>query len=282
MAKAFKLGEFELFWLEGGVFEIDGGSLFGVVPKVLWEKKCAATPDNYIRVADSAILVKAPDGNILIETGLGNKLTEKQKKIFRLREEWNIPAALKKLGLSRHNIKHVVLTHCDFDHAGGITMHTDKNEVTLTFPNAIHYIQKSEWEDVCKPNTRAACSYWPVNFKGLQEGKNLFLVDGEHEIIPGVRLIHTGGHTRGHQAVWLKSGGEAALHLGDLMPTTAYSNPLWISAYDNFPLDSVAIKETILPKAFHDNVWFLFYHDSETHACRFDEEGNVANSFSYK
>ncbi|MGV1100876.1 MBL fold metallo-hydrolase [Thiovibrio sp. JS02] len=279
MSTPFQLGQFNLHWLEGGVFEIDGGSMFGVVPKVLWEKKCASTPDNHVRLADSAILVQSPDGLALIETGLGNKLTDKQKKIFRLRRDWNLPAELARLGLAREDIGHVILTHCDFDHAAGITMHNGAGALELTFPRAMHYMQRLEWEDVRAPNRRSASAYWPVNFQGLAEDKNLHLVDGKEEILPGITLELTGGHTRGHQAVWLRSEGEAALHLGDLLPTPAYVNPLWITAYDNFPLDSIAAKERFLAAAQAENAWLTFYHDPKVLACRFDEKGEVRESF---
>jgi glyoxylase-like metal-dependent hydrolase (beta-lactamase superfamily II) len=275
MLQSFRLGDFQLYWLEGGFFELDGGSLFGVVPRVLWQKKCAATPDNYVQVVGAPILVRTPAGNILIETGLGNKLTEKQKKIFRLRCAWNLPSDLESVGISRQEIEHVVLTHGDFDHAGGITMYDTSGELTLTFPNATHYIQRWEWEDVQAPNRRAASSYWAMNFAGLAEGRNLFFVDREHEVVPGVGLFHTGGHTRGHQAVRLASGGEQALHLGDLLPTPAFANPLWITPYDNFPLDSIAVKEKIMVQGIEEGIWFTFYHDQQVLACIFDGEGNV-------
>ncbi|HIJ89401.1 MAG: MBL fold metallo-hydrolase [Desulfobulbaceae bacterium] len=279
MSHAFRLGEFVISWLQGGVFEIDGGSMFGVVPRVLWEKKCPSTPDNYVRLADSPMLVQTPHGNVLIETGFGNKLTEKQKGIFRVRREWDLLGDLARLGLSREAISHVILTHGDFDHAGGVTMRNDTGGVELTFPAAMHYIQRQEWEDVLAPNKRSASAYWPENFSGLAVGENLRLIDGEGEVVPGVRLARTGGHTRGHQAVWLQSGGEAALHLGDLLPMPAYSNPLWITAYDNFPLDSVAAKERFLGQAIREDVWFLFYHDLEILACKLGGDGAVRQAF---
>ncbi|MEN8256850.1 MAG: MBL fold metallo-hydrolase [Thermodesulfobacteriota bacterium] len=279
MTEGFTLGYFQVHWLEGGRFEIDGGSMFGVVPKVLWAKKCACNADNYVTLADSAILVRTPEGNVLIETGLGNKLSDKQKKIFRLGKEWDIPAELGRLGLNRADVHHVILTHCDFDHAGGITMHNDQGEVELTFPAAMHHIQSKEWWDVCHPNRRSDSTYWPVNFQGLEEGRNLNLIDGEAEILPGVRCVLTGGHTRGHQLVWLTSGQETALHCGDLLPNTAFTNPLWITAYDNFPLDSVAAKEKILAQAKAKDAWFLFYHDPDTLACKFDEAGEMCEAF---
>ncbi|MDG4475519.1 MBL fold metallo-hydrolase [Thiovibrio frasassiensis] len=275
MSHGFSLGAFTVHWLQGGEFEIDGGSMFGVVPRLLWEKKCASTEDNYVHLADSPMLVQTPHGMVLIETGLGNKLTPKQKAIFRLRREWDVLGGLARLGMSREAITHVVLTHGDFDHAGGVTMLNGSGGLELTFPAAMHYLQRREWEDVLAPNKRSASAYWPENFSGLVEGKNLRLIDGEEEILPGVRLVRTGGHTRGHQAVWLESGGESALHLGDLLPMPAYGNPLWITAYDNFPLDSVVAKEQFLEEALGKDAWFLFYHDPEILACKLDGDGAV-------
>lgn len=275
MATGFKLGEFTIDWLQGGSFEIDGGSMFGVVPKVLWSQKWPGSADNYVTLADLAILVRSPAGNVLIETGLGNKLSDKQKKIFRLGAAWDLPAELARLGLSREDIDHVILTHCDFDHAAGITMHNDQGEVELTFPAALHHIQEKEWQDVKHPHRRAQSTYWPVNFQGLEEGRNLQLIDGEAEILPGIRCQLTGGHTRGHQVVWLESAGATAIHCGDLLPNTAYRNPLWVTAYDNFPLDSVSAKENLLAQAAARDAWFLFYHDPYTLACKFSPEGEI-------
>ena len=280
MSQSFRLGDCTIHWLQGGVFEVDGGSMFGVVPRLLWEQKCATTPDNHILLANSPMLVQTPQGNVLIETGLGNKLTAKQKDIFRVRADWNLLAGLARLGLCREAISHVILTHGDFDHAGGVTMLGDTGGQELTFPAATHYIQRQEWEDVLAPNRRSASAYWPENFAGLTEGKNLHLVEGEEEVTPGVRLARTGGHTRGHQAVWLESGGQTALHLGDLLPMPAYGNPLWITAYDNFPLDSIAAKERFLSQALDKDAWLLFYHDPEVLACKLAADGAVREAFS--
>ena len=279
MALGFRLGDFTIHWLQGGEFEIDGGSMFGVVPRVLWEKKCASTPDNHVLLADSPLLVQTGHGNVLIDTGFGNKLTEKQRKIFRVRRQWDLLAGLARLGLSRESISHVILTHGDFDHAGGVTMLGETGGLELTFPAAMHYLQQQEWEDVLAPNRRSASAYWPENFTGLSEGKNLRLIDGTGEVVEGIRLERTGGHTRGHQAVWLESGGGIALHLGDLLPMPAYSNPLWITAYDNFPLDSVGAKEQFLGQALGKDAWLLFYHDPKILACKLAGDGVVREAF---
>ncbi|HCC54085.1 MAG TPA: hypothetical protein DEQ20_04045 [Desulfobulbaceae bacterium] len=279
MFHGFRLGDFVIHWLQGGVFEVDGGSMFGVVPRLLWEQKCVCTQDNHIRLANSPMLVQTPQGNVLIETGLGNRLTAKQQALFRVRREWDLLTGLARLGLCREAISHVILTHGDFDHAGGITMLGGSGGLELTFPAAMHYLQRQEWEDVSAPNKRSVDAYWPDNFTGLAEGKNLCLIEGEGEILPGIRLVRTGGHTRGHQAVWLESGGEIALHLGDLLPMSAHSNPLWITAYDNFPLDSIAVKEQYLARAINKDAWLLFYHDPEILACKLDADGVVCEAF---
>jgi len=279
MKTGFKIGNFELTWLNGGTFELDGGAMFGVVPKVLWQKKYPPSEDNYIPLSASPILVKTPGALVLIESGVGNKLTDKQKKIYRLKEEWSIVGELKQLGINREEIDFVVLTHYDFDHAGGVVMRDDGGNPSLTFPMAKHVIQKKEWEDVLKPNIRTVNTYWQVNIETMKSSSNLHLVSGAAEVVPGISVIHTGGHNGGHQIVMLESKGEKALHLGDLLPTHAHANPLWVMAYDNFPMDSIAAKEKWLKKGVAEGVWFTFYHDAFMTACKYDDKGNVTDTW---
>ena len=279
MKTGFKIGNFELTWLNGGTFELDGGAMFGVVPKVLWQKKYPPSEDNYIPLSASPILVKTPGALVLIESGVGNKLTDKQKKIYRLKEDWSVVGELKQLGINREEIDFVVLTHYDFDHAGGVVMQDDGGNLSLTFPKAKHVIQKKEWEDVLKPNIRTVNTYWPVNIELLKDSNRLNLVNGTAEVVPGISVIFTGGHNGGHQIVTLESKGEKALHLGDLLPTHAHANPLWVMAYDNFPMDSIAAKEKWLKKGVAEGVWFTFYHDAFMTACKYDDKGNVTDTW---
>lgn len=279
---SFKLGDFEIYWLNGGEFELDGGTMFGVVPKVLWSKKYPADvaddishEDNYIKLLNYPLLVKTTEFLVIIETGLGNKMTEKQKKIFRVIREWDIPQELKRIGLTRQDIDYVILTHCDFDHAGGIVMHNAHGDEELTFPNAKHIVQKLEWEDVRHPNIRSENTYWPQNFSKLKETDNLQLVNGNFTVCKGVEVELTGGHTRGHQIVRIQSGKETAYHLADLLPTHVHFNPLWIMAYDNFPLDAIALKQKYETRGIRENAWFTFYHDPSMYACKFDTKGKV-------
>lgn len=279
MKKGFKLGDFELIWLNGGIFELDAGTMFGVVPKVLWSKKYASTEDNYIPLTTWPILVKTPNSIILIETGLGNKLTEKQKQIFRVKEAWSILADLNEIGIKREDVNIVILTHFDWDHSGGVVMREEEGRLALTFPNARHILQKREWEDVLNPNIRSASSFWQINYETLKQSSCLELVDGDAKIENGIRVFHTGGHNRGHQIVELESKGEKALHLADLFPTHAHFNPLWVMAYDNYPMDAIALKEKWESRGVNEGAWFTFYHDPYVLACKFDKNGNITSKW---
>ena len=280
MKKGLKLGKFELFRLSGGRLAIDGGAMFGVVPKVLWSKKYpCCDEENRVPLIASPILVKTPEALVLIDTGLGNKLDEKQKRIFRQQGDWDMLKDLSSLGINREDIDLVILTHYDFDHAGGVVMMVEGAGLALTFPDARHILQKTEWQDVLNPNRRSVNTYWPINYELLKKSGNLELVSGEVEVVDGIKAIHTGGHTRGHQVVSMESAGQTALHMGDLLPTHAHFNPLWVTAYDNFPLDAIEVKKELESRGIKEGSWFTFYHDPFIQACRFDEEGNIVEEW---
>ena len=279
ISQKLAIGDFQIYWLNGGNFRLDGGTMFGAVPKVLWEKKCKADAANTLPFCNDILLVKTPKHNIIIDTGLGNKLTEKQLSIFQVTAPWSVIDELSELGLSPQDIDFVLLTHCDFDHAGGIVMHDSSGNEKLTFPAAVHFVQKTEWEDVKQPCRRAQSTYWPENFKLLKEEGQLEIIAGDREIIPGITLRHTGGHTRGHQLIEITSKGETAVHLGDLFPTHAHNNPLWIMAYDNFPLEVIDRKEEYFKHYQKLDSWFTFYHDTQVKACKLDEQFLITQVF---
>jgi len=278
--KQLSLGDIKITWLCGGNFELDGGTMFGAVPKMLWQKKFPADDENYIKMLNAPLLVQTEEFNLIIDTGLGNKLTGKQQQIFRIYEPWSIPENLEEQGLQRQDIQYVILTHGDFDHAGGVVMHNANGTPELTFPAAKHVIQSTEWHDITHPNTRAIHTYWPENFSGLKSGDNLIQIKGDKEIVPGITTRLTGGHTKGHQAVEIRGSESSAIHLGDVLPTHAHTNPLWIMAYDNFPLDLIEQKENLIPHYREQESWFTFYHDPYMNACRLDESGKAVEHIS--
>ena len=254
--------------------------MFGVVPKPLWTKKYPSDEENAIPMLAYPLLLRTPDSLVLIESGLGNKLSEKQKKIFRVTEEWMVLDDLKEMGIAREDIGYVILTHFDFDHAGGVIMHDGKGGSEITFPQARHIVQKDEWEDVMNPNIRSINTYWPDNNTLLRGSNLLQLVEGETEVIKGVKVMHKGGHTKGFQIVVMESGNETAILLCDLMPTHAHFNPLWLMAYDNFPLDAIRQKGELEKTFIGKNAWFTFYHDPFVLACKFDGKGNITQKLA--
>lgn len=274
------LGSITIDWLCGGHNQLDGGTMFGAVPKVLWSRKRTPDTDNYLDYVNNPLLIRTPEKNIVIDTGLGNKLSDKQRKIFRLTREWSVVEDLQKFGMEPEDIDAVVFTHGDFDHAGGIVSHQEDGRPALTFPKAQHIMQRKEWEDINSPNIRAAHTYFQANFQGLEKSGLLELVDGNQELYPGVSVRHSGGHTRGHQVIVIKGDRGTAVHMGDIFPDHLHVNPLWIMSYDNFPLDVIEEKTAIF-KEFMGDAWFTFYHDSEMKACRFDKDMKVVESIGY-
>lgn len=269
------LGGITISWLDGGQFELDGGTVFGAVPKVLWSRKYPPDADNYIKMLASPLLVRTGQSCLLIDTGLGNKLTEKQQKIFHVSSPWRIEDELARYQLRREDIDVVILTHCDFDHAGGVVMSDAAGRPKLTFPKAQHIINRVEWHDATHPDRRSSNTYFAENFIGLESSGLLQLVEGDVEIEAGVALRHSGGHTRGHQIVEIIGQNACAVHLADIMPTHAHANPLWILACDDFPLDVIAQKERLLPQYQARDCWFTFYHDVFMKAGRLDMSGNL-------
>jgi glyoxylase-like metal-dependent hydrolase (beta-lactamase superfamily II) len=283
MGKALRVGEFELHWLPGGTFELDGGTMFGAVPRALWSRRYPHGRDNRITLLNSPLLVRTPRALAIIDTGLGNKLTAKQKKTFRVRREWDLPRELEAMGIGLEEIDCVVLTHLDFDHSGGVVMDDGRGGLRLTFSRARHIVQEAEWADAMNPGPREAEAYWPVNFGLLKERPDLLeIINGDCEPTPGLRVVHTGGHTRGHQVVKLSSGGREAIHMADLLPTHVHFNPLWVMAYDNFPLEAIEQKKRLEAEATAAGAWFTFYHDPFMAACRFDAGGNVMEKWEHQ
>jgi len=260
-----------LFWLDGGVVSFDGGAIFGVVPKPLWNKKYPSNEKNQITHATEPILIQYEGKNYLIDTGIGkDKLTDKQKRNFGVQEESCIEENLRELGLTPADIDVVLMTHMHFDHASGLTRYAN-GELVPTYPNAVIYMTETEWDDVRHPNIRSRSSYWKQNWEAVQEQVVTF--EQELEIVPGIDMYHTGGHSDGHAVVKFSQNGETLMHMADIMASSAHQNPLWVMAYDDYPMDSVYAKESWMKEAYANDYKFIFYHDAYYRMIQWDSEG---------
>ena len=261
----------KLTWLNGGVTALDGGAMFGVVPKALWSRKYPVNDKNQIELACEPILVQYEGKNYVIDTGVGfGKLNEKQLRNYGVSQESTIFDSLQELGLTASDIDAVLMTHMHFDHAGGLT-YWEGEQLVPTFPNATIYVTQAEWDEMRHPNIRSRNTYWKENWEPVQHLVKTY--EGEMEVAPGVKLIHTGGHSEGHAIIRLEQNGEVLLHMADIMPTHAHQNPLWVMAYDDYPMTSVFAKERIMKEALENGYKFIFYHDAYYRMVQWDTSG---------
>ncbi|WP_102026734.1 YtnP family quorum-quenching lactonase [Salirhabdus sp. Marseille-P4669] len=273
--ETLQIGRAKLTWLNGGVTHLDGGAMFGVVPKPLWSRKYPVNEKNQIELRTDPILVQVDGKNFLVDSGIGlQKLSDKQKRNFGVLEESKILQSLTTLQLDFNDIDGLLMTHLHFDHACGLTK-LENDGFQPTFPNATIYTTKVEWEEMRKPNSRSKNTYWEENWKPIQDKVRTF--DVEYEIVPGLKMIHTGGHSDGHAIVLFEDGEDSFLHMGDIMPTNAHQNPLWVLAYDDFPVTSVKKKEKWIAYGMKRKAWFTFYHDAYYRAIQFNEQGERIN-----
>lgn len=263
--------DMKLTWLNGGVTALDGGAMFGVVPKALWSRKYPVNEKNQIELACEPILIEYAGKRYLVDTGVGfGKLNEKQLRNYGVSEESKILESLSELGLTAGDIDVILMTHMHFDHAGGLT-YWEGEELVSTFPNATIFVSQTEWDEMRNPNIRSRNTYWKENWEPVQQQVKTF--EGELEVVPGIKMIHTGGHSEGHSIIRLEQNGEVMLHMADIMPTNAHQNPLWVLAYDDYPMTSVFAKERIMKEALANGYKFFFYHDAYYRVIQWDTTG---------
>ncbi|GEN45949.1 YtnP family quorum-quenching lactonase [Alkalibacillus haloalkaliphilus] len=275
------IGQLTLTWLNGGVTHMDGGAMFGVVPKPLWSKKYPHNDLEQIELRCDPILIQVNNRNILVDSGVGfGKLNEKLKRNFGVLEESHVVSSLEVLNLTVHDIDTVLMTHLHFDHASGLTYINDQGELASTFPNATIVTSEIEWEEMKNPNMRSKNTYWKENWEPVQHQVETF--HGSYEVFPGFTMKHTGGHSNGHCVIHYDGHEESFVHMADLMPTHGHQNPLWVLAYDDYPVTSVHEKKELLEEAYEKNRWFIFYHDAYYRAIRFDQEGQIEEKLERK
>lgn len=261
-----KIGGLIIRPLNGGITHMDGGAMFGVVPKPLWTRKYEVNDNNQVPLLCYPILVQTNDLNILIDSGVGNdKLSDKERRNYGVTYESDLSNELSRLNLATSDIDYVLMTHMHFDHALGLT--TAKGQ--SVFENAVIVTSSVEWEEMQQPNIRSKSTYWARNYKGIEHQIKTF--DKEINITNEIKLIHTGGHSNGHSIILFESNGVKAAHLGDILPTAANFNPLWVTAYDDYPMTSIKEKEKWLKELI--NCWIMFYHDANYFAVQYDGEG---------
>ena len=264
------LGKLRIHALEGGTQRLDGGAMFGVVPKPLWERRIPADERNRIPLGMRCLLVETPDELVLIETGLGNKEDEKFRGIYGVDNASGagrpdrVHDSLAAAGFRAEDVGIVVNTHLHFDHAGGNTYRDEAGEVRLSFPNARYYVQRGEWDWAHLKNERTQASYLPDNFEPVMAAGRLELVEGDVEIVPGISVYRTPGHCPHHQSVLVSSGGETACFLADVLPTFAHLPLPWIMGYDVEPLVTLESKRALLSRATEERWLLVSNHDPVT------------------
>ena len=271
MSAWYPFGQYKVALTVFGYFRLDGGAMFGSVPKNLWNKRLPGDEENCIRLASRSLLIRHEKRLFLVDVGPGEKWSEKQRKIFRIN---NTP--ISELGFTRGEITDVILTHLHFDHAGGISyFEADSRSLALTYPKAAHHLQRANLENTQQPNLRERGSYFPENVTVLERAK-LNLLDGSSEIYPGIEVRRYDGHSKGQQIVAVSSGKEELLFVTDLIPTAHHLPVPYNMGYDICAETVLREKEEILSKAVERNAIVVFQHDPEIGAARVgrDDKGH--------
>jgi glyoxylase-like metal-dependent hydrolase (beta-lactamase superfamily II) len=268
------LGDFELQVVSDGTYPLDGGAFFGVVPKVMWSRKVQPDAQNYIQAGLNSLVIRTGEHTVLVETGAGNKLSEKMIKIY-----WQPAKLLDSLaaaGVAPDDVDIVINTHLHFDHCGWNTVRRG-DKVVPTFPRAKYYVQRGEWEHGSKQYERDAISYISENYDPLIQSGQMELLEGNREIVPGVRVELFPGHTANMQAVIVESGGKTACYISDLIPTSAHLDVTWVMAFDLYPLDTIASRKRYYARAVPEKWLTVFTHDDGVRAAYVekDEKGRL-------
>ncbi|MEQ1692091.1 MAG: MBL fold metallo-hydrolase [Gemmatimonas sp.] len=260
-------GRWRIHAIQSGGQQLDGGAMFGVVPKTLWERRIGADAKNRIPMGMRCLLVEHDDGLVLIDSGAGNKESAKFHEIYAIENagvsgRTALESGLAQAGFSPSDVSLVINTHLHFDHAGGNTWRNDGGEVVATFPNARYVVQRGEYGYALRANERTSASYFPHNWDPIFAAGRFDLIEGAQELRPGITVRPTPGHTPYHQSVVLRSGGETLCFLGDVVPTAHHLPLPWIMGYDVEPLVTLESKRALLGEALASDWELVFEHDA--------------------
>lgn len=261
-----KFGKFNISMIEAGLVRLDGGAMFGVVPRVLWERHFPPDEKNRIQMTTNLLLITSGNRRVLVDTGIGHKFDEKFYNIYAVDfSEKNLDRSLKALGLTFEDITDVILTHLHFDHTGGATAKDPDGTVRPTFPNAVYYVQKQQYEWAFEGNEKDRASYFAENYKPLRDAGQLKFLEGPGEILPGIEVIVVNGHTPAQQLPVIDGGSRKLLFAADLIPTHSHIPVPWVMAYDVEPLTTIEEKKLWLEVAEKEEWLIFFEHDPQVH-----------------
>ena len=275
----FLFRDFELSLFSDGTYLLDGGAMFGVVPKPLWSKKMPADEKNRIVLGLNTLLIRTGKHNVIVETGIGPKLSPKMREIYSHTPQ--LPDNLRKAGVDVASIDIVINTHLHFDHCGWNT-YIDNGRAVPTFPNARYYAQRIEVEHGHRQLERDRISYISENYDPLIESGQMTLLDGDADIVPGISVRLYPGHTRSMQGVIIRSGGQTACYIGDLIPTTAHTDLTWVMSYDILPLETIESRKRFYAEAIPQKWLVAFTHDHQHPFAylEYDEKKRVAPRYA--
>jgi glyoxylase-like metal-dependent hydrolase (beta-lactamase superfamily II) len=280
LVQSRKIGKWQVHAIQAGGQKLDGGAMFGVVPKPLWERRIAPDERNRIQLGMRCLLIEHESGLVLIDTGAGNKENEKFHVIYGVENRGRDGATqledgLRELGMTPEDVSVVINSHLHFDHAGGNTTRTPSGKTVPTFPNARYVVQAGEYEFATHTNERTAASYFPHNFLPVVERSQFDFVRGAQDIVAGISVIPTPGHVPHHQGIKLESDGEVAFYLADLAPTSAHVPLPWIMGYDVEPLVTLETKRRVFDTAHHEGWLMIFEHDAAVPWGRLTHDGRT-------
>lgn len=257
-----KIDAFDISVIETGYLSLDGGSMFGVVPKTLWSKTNPADDHNRILLSMRLMVIKYKDRIIITDCGVGSKLNEKLANIYNINHtKHNLVSSLAKAGIKPDQITDVLLTHLHFDHCGGATYYDDKNQLQLTFPNAVHHVQKDHWKWALHPTERDGASFMVENYLPIEEAGNLNFIDGPGEFLPRMELLTFNGHTPMMQVPKISDGKQTLFYTADIFPHSSHIPLPYIMGFDVEPLKTLAEKKAILPRIVEEEWILVFEHD---------------------
>ena len=255
------IGDIEVIRLFDGTFRVDGGAMFGVVPRTLWAKRAVPDAENRITLALNCFLIRTPEATLLVDTGVGPDVDRRYVDFYSFERDPGLFGLLDDLGIKPCEIDLVVNSHLHFDHCGGNTVRTAEGRWVPAFPKARYVVQRGEWEQALHPVERDKPSYLPTRLKTLGDSKMLSLLEGDAPVAPGVEVVLVPGHTAFHQGLKVVSGGRTFFYLGDSVPTAAHIDLPYIMSYDLYPVETFNNKKALLARAVEEGWVLAFSHD---------------------